>query len=254
MIDEIRKFVMLDDNTRGIVYIASNKINHKIYIGMSMQNLTKRKLEHKSISKKNSNSYFHYAIKKYGFDNFEWFLLFKSNDKDTLLNKEKYFIKLFNSNLKNIGYNSSTGGEYPILNEEVRRKQSSIKKGKYNGIKNPFYGHHHTKETKLKFSESRRGKKISGFVSHTEETKKTLSKRRIEWCNNLENRKKLSLQNQNRTLVYCLELNKYFNSIKEASLYFNINYSTFKDNIKKEYYLGYTFILKLANGMDINSN
>ena len=67
MIDEIRKFVMLDDNTRGIVYIASNKINHKIYIGMSMQNLTKRKLEHKSISKKNSNSYFHYAIKKNGF-------------------------------------------------------------------------------------------------------------------------------------------------------------------------------------------
>lgn len=95
----------------GIIYKYTNTINNKVYIGKTI-NENHRKIQHKTSKYKD---HFHNAIRKYGFDNFKYNVLFrfKSNNKsnvDCVLNiLEKYFIKKYDS--YNNGYNSTLGGD-----------------------------------------------------------------------------------------------------------------------------------------------
>lgn len=90
------------------IYKVTNKVNNKIYIGFD-SNWPRRKWEHKSAYTKKQNK-FYYALKKYGFENFEWEVIYQSKDREhTLKQIEPYFIKLYASNIT--GYNSTFGGE-----------------------------------------------------------------------------------------------------------------------------------------------
>lgn len=52
----------------GLIYKYTNKINGKIYIGQTKQQLEIRHYKH--LTQLNDNTYFHRAIKKYGINNF----------------------------------------------------------------------------------------------------------------------------------------------------------------------------------------
>ncbi len=124
------------------IYKATNKINEKSYIGFD-SNWPSRKYSHKKAD--GSCPYFHSAIKKYGFDNFEWEAIYQSLDYEhTLKIMEPYFIEQFYEN-----YNLTLGGEGStgfspskehrdiiskthkgkILSEETKSRLSSINKG-----------------------------------------------------------------------------------------------------------------------------
>jgi group I intron endonuclease len=90
------------------IYKATNKINGKCYIGFD-SNWPNRKSYHKSFYKK-QNYKFYLAIRKHGFDNFQWELLYQSKDVEHTLNvMENYFIIEYDS--YNKGYNSTLGGD-----------------------------------------------------------------------------------------------------------------------------------------------
>lgn len=95
----------------GVIYKVTNLINNKIYIGQTKRDAKIRWGEHLSSSfNKNSISYnviFHKAIRKYGKENFKLEIIEKCDNK-ILLDREKYWIKYFNS-YEN-GYNSTPGG------------------------------------------------------------------------------------------------------------------------------------------------
>ena len=97
----------------GHIYLITNLVNNKIYIGKTANSIVNRWKEHVYDSNSNnfSNSLLHKAIKKYGESNFKIEEL-ESCD-DTLLNeKERYYIELYNSFfLKGKGYNLTYGGE-----------------------------------------------------------------------------------------------------------------------------------------------
>jgi group I intron endonuclease len=136
-----------------IIYKATNKINGNCYIGKTIQHLRERKSAHELHASKNSNFYFHRALRKYGFNNFGWKILFHAIDENELDQMEKYFIA--NYKATNYLYNMTAGGRGLIDPVgETRRKLSTAGKGK----KNPFYGKHHSEETKIKLSLSRMGK------------------------------------------------------------------------------------------------
>jgi len=120
------------------IYKATNNINGKVYIGFD-SNWPRRKMEHKSHSKnKCETQTLHKAIKKYGWNNFEWEVIYQSLDRDYCLNKmESYFIEEYNS--FKYGYNMTKGGEGTF------------------GLKS-WLGKKHSKETKLKISSSNKGK------------------------------------------------------------------------------------------------
>lgn len=60
--------------------------------------------------------------------------------------------------------------------EEIKIKIGAPKKGKYKGAGNPFFGKHHSEETRKKWSEKRKGKKWSngntGMKMSVEQRKK----------------------------------------------------------------------------------
>ena len=113
------------------VYKIVNKVNGKYYIGSS-SNIIRRWYRHRTDLNRNkhSNQYLQNAVNKYGLNNFELIIEREFSDNLSMLNKEQ--------NLLNIHF----GKEYCYnLNPGVTE---------LNGNKNPFYGKHHTEESKKK--------------------------------------------------------------------------------------------------------
>lgn len=122
-----------------IIYKATCIINNKNYIGQTTKTLSERKKEHEnSINAKNcKNRPFPRAIKKYGKENFLWEVICECNSLDELDEKEKYYIKFYNSLVDNgLGYNCDLGGNRGKHCETTKQKMSESQKG----IKNHMYG------------------------------------------------------------------------------------------------------------------
>ena len=86
------------------IYKIENLINHKIYIGQSIQ-IERRLQKHKTIK---DDLYIHRAIQKYGVDNFS-FEVIQECDQQQLSQREIYWIDFYNSLIPN-GYNMIPGG------------------------------------------------------------------------------------------------------------------------------------------------
>ena len=68
----------------GVIYIAINKVNGKMYVGQTTRDILKRIYRHMSNSNRGCKCAFYTAIRKYGWDNFDWCVLvdgIKSKDK-----------------------------------------------------------------------------------------------------------------------------------------------------------------------------
>lgn len=91
------------------IYLVTNTINGKQYIGKTTRLLKKRKWEHHYDANKNSSYYFHRALRKYGFDAFLWESIFKTDDVTILGQKEIECISKFGSYI--CGYNLTNGEE-----------------------------------------------------------------------------------------------------------------------------------------------
>jgi len=76
----------------GCVYQVTNRKDENKYIGKTIQSLDDRKREHKKHAKNGSDNVFHRALRKHGKENFEWEVLFESNDNDILCKVEIDFI------------------------------------------------------------------------------------------------------------------------------------------------------------------
>lgn len=99
------------------IYKFTNKTNQKVYIGQT-NNIQKRKNGHKSNSfNEKSSGYwlpFHCAIRKYGWENFDFEVLEEYPDevgREFLGEREKYYIQLYHSLIEENGYNYTLGGE-----------------------------------------------------------------------------------------------------------------------------------------------
>lgn len=94
----------------GRIYLITNDINSKVYVGQTIQSLTKRFNGHCCYSKtdRSVNMYIKRAIHKYGRNKFHISLLEECPIK--LLNvREKYWIGFYDS--YNKGYNLTLGGQ-----------------------------------------------------------------------------------------------------------------------------------------------
>ena len=196
-----------------VIYMHRNKINGKVYIGQTCQDVKKRWKNGKGYFKK-TNTHFGNAIKKYGWDNFEHIILVDGIESLEVANAlERYWIKQFNSVCN--GYNVSSGGSlgspwdgkteeekdiyknkisatlsgsnHPNYGKELKQetknkisiKVTGEKNGMYGkkGEQNPWYGNCHMDETKKILSEKKKGEKNPWYNKHlTEEHKEKIKK------------------------------------------------------------------------------
>lgn len=139
------------------IYRITNKVNGKTYIGQ-------HKYKKLNDSYMGSGTNIRRAQKKYGMENFEKEILYsRIQYKETADDVERFAIKKERA-LGKAEYNIADGGQGGNLGEEVNKKL----RGEHNG----FYGKHHTKESRKKISEARKGKK---FGPLSEETRKKIS-------------------------------------------------------------------------------
>lgn len=173
------------------IYKITNKINNLIYIGCTSRELKIRIQEH--FNRLNKTDDFHKAIREFGKDAFVVDIVEYNQEgtKEEAEQREKYWIKYYNSNNPSIGYNRTHGGNgtigYVFTDEarqkisksligrpvsaktleamrttwkgkhlpiEMRQKISKSRIGKYTGKDNSFYGKHHNDITKQKISEA----------------------------------------------------------------------------------------------------
>lgn len=98
----------------GCVYLITNKINNKKYVGKTTQSIEKRWQEHISDSKKERCEIrpLYRAIRKYGIENF-FIEEIEKCDVDILSEREQYWIQYYNTYKD--GYNATIGGDGSII-------------------------------------------------------------------------------------------------------------------------------------------
>lgn len=132
------------------IYKITNLVNNKIYIGQSI-NIERRWMQEKN---RQINTYLKHAFNFYGLNNFKFEIIeILNNDKKILDEKEKYYIKLYNSNNSLYGYNLTDGGEGCHGFRFTEEQKAEISR-RNSGMNSAWYGKHHTEETRKKMSEA----------------------------------------------------------------------------------------------------
>jgi group I intron endonuclease len=161
-----------------IVYLLTNIVNGKRYVGITSLTIEKRWKRHvKAALRDGKDTILYRAIKKYGPDKFRCEKL-EEVDEDLVGTMEvKYISELNTFFARGCGYNMTKGGDGGckgyIHTPETRKFLSELWKGR-----------HHSEATKKKLSDQRRGKNNPNFgVTPTKETKIKMS-RRTKGANN----------------------------------------------------------------------
>ena len=119
------------------VYLHINKVNRKVYVGITSMRVENRWREGKGYKK---CEIMNRAILKYGWSNFEHIILCKTS-KDRAIILEKSLIKFYKN--RRISYNISGGGEDAGTVSEYTKE----KLRQYKGEKSSMFGKHPSKET-----------------------------------------------------------------------------------------------------------
>lgn len=146
------------------VYKITNKVNGKIYIGITNQGSGVRYYKHWSDARKGDPCPIHKAMAKYGKENFTLEIIDFADTYDELKEKEKFYIKKFNSMDRSVGYNLTEGGDGTfgrLHSEETKEK-----------IRQKALGRKASEEAKKRMSESRKGKCSAKMKSHLQEISK----------------------------------------------------------------------------------
>lgn len=166
------------DIIKGEIYIIKNNINNKVYVGQTIQGYKNRFWGHKHESKSIDRPLYR-AFRKYGIENFYVELLEDNIPYELLDEREIYWIKYYDC-VNPKGYNISLGG-FNYRTEEERIRMSESMKGENNpmfgktGELNPFYGRHHTEESKEILSQ-----KAKRNYENLSDEEKQLNKNRLD--------------------------------------------------------------------------
>lgn len=167
---------------RFVVYRHRNKINGKIYIGITCRN-PKERWGYCGNGYKYNQRFFN-SIKHYGWDNFDHDILIHGLTIEQAEIWEQRLIKFYKCNEESFGYNQTSGGSCTRLTEEVKKKISiahqkeesvqtkllrheigqKIYKDKIaKGYPKECFSHPHTEESKKKLRENNYSKKMKGL-------------------------------------------------------------------------------------------
>ena len=204
----------------GKVYLITNKVNDKRYVGITTKKLRRRFNKHV----RDNEFFLGKAIKKYGKENFKIELIEKVNI-DKLNDREIYWIKKYNT-FKGKDYNATAGGcglKGMKHTEETKQKISNSQKGNFKGKDNPMYGADLSGDNNPMY-----GKK------HKKETKQKISQKALERFKDPQNHPRTKYSKELCLTIY----NEYKNS--------NTSY----DKLKEKYNTSKSAIYRIINNVN----
>jgi len=211
-----------------IVYLVTNIINNKQYVGYTTKTLEERKKTHLYKSNSKTSSHYFYlfkkALRKYGVENFKWEIIFQCNSLTECQEKEKYFIKKYNTISPN-GYNLTEGGNGGIQSDETKEKISKSVKNYWENNKEKHNWSNLTSEDRAKYAKKAwKHKKASGYKPKKGYTISAEGKLNMSETKNEKNKIKWININTNEVVILsCTKMAEYtglsvgtFNHIKNA--------------------------------------
>lgn len=185
------------------IYKLTCSISGKIYVGKSV-NIKRRLYQHKSSKE---DGYFQRAVTKHGWDSFEVEILEtvenfnKLEDNIHLLEREAYYINLYESTNRDKGYNrcefsnDTTGNPVSI---ETREKMRQKKMGNTINL-----GKTHSPEAKEKMKDAKLGKPNLSCVGKvcSDETKNKIRLSKLGKKQTEEHKEKIRLSNLGRVVT-----------------------------------------------------
>ena len=206
------------------VYVHTNKINGKKYVGQTGQRPERRWQNGYGYEK---SPHFWRAIQKYGWDNFEHEIIASNLTKEEADNFEKLLINRLDLQGRESGYNLKDGGSYGSIPEETRQK-----------IREANTGRHHSDETKKQMSAMKTGDKNKFYGKHHSDT----SKRKIS-----ESIKRSPNNNSKKVYQYDLQENflKEWDNMTRVAEAYNIGRTTVMNHCRNGKPINGEFILKL---------
>jgi len=107
----------------GVVYLITNTVNGKVYVGQTTVGVSKRWKGHKDEARKGSECPIHRAIRKYGAASFDVQVVEECSTSDSLNASEKSWVSNLKSTDSSLGYNGTSGGDAGYsFTPEVRAK------------------------------------------------------------------------------------------------------------------------------------
>ena len=227
----------------GVIYMITNNLNNKKYIGQTIRGFFERYNEYKSDlnnKSKSNNIYLYNSFVKYGFENFKFEIIDTAKSIDELNEKEIQYIKKYNTTNREFGYNLHEGGRNSPLSMETREKMSINRKGKpkdENWIKKAIspagseeakkYGKPKTEEEKKYLSEN--SPKYWQGKKRDEETVKKMSQSKKLAGIKPPNTKKMVMIDSDGNLV------KIYESAKDCSFDSGYSYDQIYDRLRGKY-------------------
>lgn len=180
------------------IYKATNLVTGKSYIGRTTSTLNKRITWHYSNAKKrkHKNNKFFDALLEFGIYDWKWDVLDTTEDKEESFDLEEFYIQKFDT-VEN-GYNSKAGDRTPWLKGKKMPEEFCEK---LRGEKNGMYG-----------------------KTHSEEYRKWRSEHMSEI--------QLGKNNHTARKVYCVELDKTWDTVKDAAAELGIHKDSISHNCR----------------------
>lgn len=195
------------------LYVHTNKINGKRYVGITKQNPECRWGVNGSNYKE--SPHLCSAITKYGWDNFEHEIRASNMTREDACLLEKYYISHFKTQNRDYGYNAFEGGTAPCIPPDVRAKMSQSMMGNQNCLGKPC-----SEEKKKKISDAQKGRKL------TEEHRQKLCKpKSVTYPCSEEKRQHIIDAKKDKKSVICVETNIAYPSIHECARQMNLSAS-----------------------------
>lgn len=250
------------EDRRYTVYMHRNKLNGKVYIGITGIDPEKRWRRGNGY---NTTRHFYSAVKKYGWDGFTHDILAEHLTAEEAGQMEIDLIRKYDSTNSERGYNCSTGGNYGFSGashtvetrktlsekcrgwshtEEAKRKISEAGKGRVfseerrRHISESQKGRKLTEEHKHKLSEAKKGKPGSSLGKHYSDAhKKKLSEAHKNSKIAMETaRRNIAHAHRsapvNRKRVMCVETGEVWPSATEAAKHIGVGQSSLSETCR----------------------
>lgn len=191
------------------LYIHVNKVNKKRYVGITCQDIKKR---WGGGSNYKNSTYFYHAIQKYGWNNFDHYVLYTELTKEEAEQKEIELIAFWNTTDHNNGYNLAKGGE---SRNGIKLTRKQIEK-----MRERMLGTKHSKETIEKMKKVHKGKHV-GELNNMYGKHWNENQRKIITEANRKNQQ--GGNNSNARRVKCITTGEIFDCISDAMRKYDIN-------------------------------